>query len=116
MELQVKQGLGQLNAQILSQKNAILQQQVEKDTQIKAAKIQNERITEDNAIAVNDKHLSNDEQIRMLQIQVNSLLDDAKQRREDIVSRMKHKNESQKNMILSQKQEAMRSNKGSNNQ
>jgi hypothetical protein len=111
MELQIKQGLGQLNAQLLSEKNALLQKQIEQEGAIKGAKVQNDKISSDTAVAINDKHLSNDEQIRMLEIQVNSLMEDARLKRDDIMSRRKFHVDTHKNMILNQKQTAERSNK-----
>jgi len=111
MELQIKQSLGQMNAQVLSQKNEVLQKQVEHDTVIKSAKIQSEKDIEDNAIAMNDKHLSNNEKIKMLEIQVNSLLKDAKIKSDNLVSHRKQNIDMGNMVINSQKQTATRSNK-----
>ena len=113
MELDIKEKLGSIQAQILSDKNVILQKQVEQEGMIKGAKVQNEKVAEDNAVAINDKHLSNDEQIRMLEIQVNSLMEDAKLKHDNFLSDKKMHVDNAKNMILNQKQTAQRANKPS---
>jgi hypothetical protein len=66
MELQIKQSLGQMNSQVLSQKNQVMQKQIENDTVIKSAKIQAQKEVDDSSIAMNDKHLNNNEKIKML--------------------------------------------------
>ena len=64
MELQIKQSLGQMNSQVLSQKNQVMQKQIENDTVIKSAKIQAQKEVDDSSIAMNDKHLNNNEKIK----------------------------------------------------
>lgn len=111
MELSIKDNLGKMNIQILAEKNAILQKQVEQEGMIKGAQIQTDRESNERAVAVNDRHLSNDEQIRLLEIQVNSLLEDARLKKDDITSRRKFHVDNKKNAILNHKQMAERSNK-----
>ena len=107
MELSIKQHLGELQAKVLSEKNALLQQQVEKQAAVKTAKIESDSRANDTAVAMNDKHQSNDEQIRMLEIQVNSLLQHAKLTNDDMSSRRKFHTDSHRNfMMRSQREQA----------
>jgi hypothetical protein len=111
MELQIKQSLGQMNSQVLSQKNQVMQKQIENDTVIKSAKIQAQKEVDDSSIAMNDKHLNNNEKIKMLEIQVNSLLKDAKIKSDNLLSNRKQNIDMGNMVINSQKQTAIRSNK-----
>ena len=60
---------------------------------------------------MNDKHLNNNEKIKMLEIQVNSLLKDAKIKSDNLLSNRKQNIDMGNMVINSQKQTAMRSNK-----
>ena len=102
-QVQVTKQLGEMNAQILSKKNEIAQMKVEADTNIKNKEVMLKKEAEDNVIALNDKHSTNDERIRLLEIEVNQLLERAHLAHDDKHGMLQHHREMEKIGVERQK-------------
>jgi hypothetical protein len=110
MAIDVKKALGEINAQVLDRKNSILEKQIENENIAKHTKIASEKQIEDIDIAVKDKHASTNEQLKMLEIQVNKLMAQAKLDKDDIISQRDYGNKMAKVMVENNKQKIEKSN------
>lgn len=95
-QAQVTKQLGEMNMQILAKKNEIAQAKVEGELNIKNKDLELKKAAEDNVIALNDKHSTTDERIRMLELEVNTLLEHSKLAQSDKMGMMEHHRELKK--------------------
>jgi hypothetical protein len=85
-----------MNMQILAKKNEIAQAKEEGELNIKNKDLDLKKTAEDNVVALNDKHSTTDERIRMLELEVNTLLEHSKLAQSDKMGMMEHHRELKK--------------------